>query len=329
MLDIKKGQAFVVLFGLAAFLVLIDSQCYNMKDACLPDFGSYVSAPNIYSDQNRLLDGLAQGHIDPEWKEKPGEVYGVIASKLFTNNYHTFSIISSVSLLFISYFLSYEITKSRIASIMGVVAITMSRTFLWYSDSIPYPDFWCTLFLLSLYPFKHKVIKPIAFAASFIMKAEALAFLPITFFREKDLKIRLVYIGIGIVTAAVSLSLNWVRSHGQLYIGNLQLPIVVFLVLTQDLWIIALFGPVAMATFYLWRRKVPWAGTLLGGMLWTLFFQYVLTLVTSYGAFSERMLPFIVFFGLCIALIISKKEMFIQWKPKTAYQKEAYLYVSG
>lgn len=329
MYDIKKGQALVLLGGLIAFLIVIDSQCYEMKDACLPDFGSFVSAPNVVSDQTWLLDGLAHGKINAEWKEKPGEVYGVIASNFFTGNYHTFSIISSAALMVVTFFLSYEITKNRLASILAVMVLTMSRTFLWYSDSIPYPDYWCTLFFLSLYPFKQKILKPVSFVASFVMKAQALAFLPLLFVNDKSKRNRLIYIGIGVVTAAVALVLKWARFSGQFNIGNLQPPYVVFEILLQDFWVICLFFPVAYLTFHLWRKQVSWAGTLLGGMLWSLFFQYVLALFTTYGAFSERMLPFIVFFALSCGLVISKKEMFIKWKPKTAYQKEAYLYVSG
>lgn len=325
-MDIKKGQALVILGGLIAFLFVVDSQCYNDKEACLPDFGSYVSAPNVISDQDWLLQGLANGTINPEWKEKPGEVMGVIASKAVTGNYHTFSIISSAALMVLTYFLGYEITKNRLAAVLGVAVLTMSRTFLWYSDSIPYPDFWCVLFFLSIYPFKHKIIKPVSFVTSFIVKAQALGFLPVTLVAEKDNRIRLTYIGIGILTGIVAYSLKWTRLSGQFNVGNLAPPYVVFEILLQDFWIICLFFPVSMATFYLWRKNVPWAGILLGGMLWSLFFQYILALFTTYGAFSERMLPFVVFFALSCGLVISNKDKFIKPKP---HIQEALNYVSG
>lgn len=296
------------------FLVVIDSQCFNDNNACLPDIGYVISAPNVISDQELLLGGFDNGTINSEWKEKPGEVYGVIASKILTGNYHTLSILSSISLLLVTWFLSYKISGNRLASIISVIVLDLSRTFLWYSDSIPYPGFWSVLFFMSLYPFKNKFIKPISYLASFVMKAQALAFLPITIFREKDKRIRVFYIVVGIAAATLASLLKWTRIDG-FNPHNLVPPYVVFEIILQDFWVIILFFPVSAILFYLYRQKVDWAGTILGGMLWSLFFQYVLALFTTYGAFSERMLPFIVFFALGVGLIISKKELLVKnWK---------------
>jgi len=309
--DIKKAQAAIVLAGLIAFLVVIDSQCYFDNEACLPDFGYTISAPNVLSDQDLLLTGFANHTINKEWKEKPGEVYGVIASKTLTGNYHTFSIVSSVALLLVTYALAVKITGNRLASIVAVLILDLSRTFLWYNDSIPYPGFYCVLFFMSLYPFKNKLIRPVAFLASFIMKAMSLAFLPITIVREKDKRVRIFYIVIGVLASGIAIGLNWVRSSG-INVGNIAPPYVVFEIILQDFWMIILFFPVSLTLFYLYRKKVDWAGTILGGLLWTLFFQYVLALFTSYGAFSERMLPFVVFFALGCGLIISKRELLLE-----------------
>jgi len=312
MKDIKKAQAGIILVGLIMFLIVIDSQCYFQNEACLPDFGYTISAPNVLSDQDLLLTGLANHTINKEWKEKPGEVYGVITSKILTGNYHTLSIVSSISLLLVTYALALKITSNRVSSILAVTIVDLSRTFLWYNDSIPYPGFYCVLFFVSLYPFKHKIIRPVAFVASFVMKAMSLAFLPITFLKEKDKKIRIFYIVIGVLASGIAIGLNWVRSTG-FNPGNLAPPYVVFEIILQDFWMIILFFPVSLTLFYLHRKKVDWAGTILGGLLWTLFFQYILALFTSYGAFSERMLPFVVFFALGCGLIVSKKELLI-WR---------------
>lgn len=310
MQDIKKPQAVIILVGLILFLLVIDSQCWFANEACLPDIGYVISAPNVVSDQDLLLKGLANGTINAEWKEKPGEVYGLIASEKLTGNYHTLPIISSVAMLVLTYLLTLKITSNRLASILSVVIVDLSRTFLWYSDSIPYPGFWCVLFFASLYPFQNKLIKPLAYLSSFIMKAQALAFLPITFIREKNKKIRLFYIGMGVLAAIAASLLKWTRIDG-FNPGNLAPPYVVFEIILQDFWMIILFFPVSAMLFYLYKQKVEWSGTILIGMVWSLFFQYILALFTTYGAFSERMLPFIVFFAMGCGLVVSKKELFI------------------
>lgn len=317
MKDIKQKQAIILLAGMILFLIVIDFQCWNSSEACLPDFGYVITAPNIVSDQNLLLDGLANGTINSEWKEKPGEVYGVIASKTLTGNYHTFSIISSITLLIVTYLLAFKITQNRMASIISVMVLDFSRTFLWYSDSIPYPGFWCVLFFMSLYPFKNKLIKPVSYLLSFVMKAQALAFLPLTIFRENDKRIKIFYIVLGVGAAGLASLLKWTRVDG-FNIHNLVPPYVVFEIILQDVWLIIGFFPLAAILFYLYRKKVDWAGTVLSGMIWSLFFQYGLALFTTYGAFSERMLPFVVFFALGVGLVISKKEMLLEkWRqPK-------------
>ena len=310
MKDIPKKTGIILLVGLVLFLLVIDSQCWNSSEACLPDLGYTISAPNVISDQDLLLKGLANDTINSEWKEKPGEVYGVIASKALTGNYHTFSILSSIAMLVMTYLLACKITGNRMAGIISVMVLDFSRTFLWYSDSIPYPGFWCVLFFLSLYPFKNKLVKPVAYLASFVMKAQALAFLPLTILRESDKRIKIFYIVIGIGAAGLASLLKWTRVDGFNY-HNLVPPYVVFEIILQDFWIIILTFPVCGLLFYLYRKKVDWSGTILVGMLWSLFFQYVLALFTTYGAFSERMLPFVVFFALGVGLIISKKEMLV------------------
>lgn len=311
MKDITKKQALILLSGFVFLLLIIDSQCWGSNNACLPDFGYVITAPNVVSDQELLLSGFANHTINSEWKEKPGEVYGLLASKALTGNYHTFSILSSVALLLVTYLLAFKITGNRMTSIISVMVLDLSRTFLWYSDSIPYPGFWSVLFFMSLYPFKNKLIKPISFITSFVMKAQALAFLPLTILQEKDKRIKIFYIVMGIGAAVLASVLKWTRVDG-FNPHNLVPPYVVFEIILQDFWLIIGVFPLGAVLFYLYRKKIDWAGTILGGMLWSLFFQYVLALFTTYGAFSERMLSFVVFFALGIGLIISKKDMLVE-----------------
>lgn len=311
MQDLKKAQALIVLFGLIAFLIVIDSQCYSYSEACLPDLGFVTTAPEVVSDQSILLKSFAHGEINKEWKEKLGAVYTILASKTLTGNYHTFPIISSIALLIVTYFFALKITSNRLASIVSVVILEFSRTFMWYSDDIAYPNFFMVFLLLSIYPFTRSWIKPIAFVTSFVFKAEALAFFPLTFIKEKDKRIRLVYIGIAIMVGAVAIALNWVRFDGSINTTNLLYPQIGLYLLDQDMWILSLLTPVTILLFYLRKHKVEWSGYLLLAMGYCLLFQYILPIFTSYNAYGYRMLPFVVFFALSVALIISKKEMLI------------------
>lgn len=322
MLELKKSQAIIVLAGLIMFLVVIDSQCYFHDDACLPDLGYVTTAPEVVSDQSILLKSFQHGEINKEWKEKLGAVYTLIGSKALTGNYHTFPIISSIALLIVTYFFTYRITSSYLSSIVAVVVLEFSKTFMWYSDDIAYPNFFMVMLLMSIYPFTKKFLKPICFVTSFIFKAEALAFLSLTFIKEKDKKIRLVYIGIAVLVGTVAISLNWVRFDGTINTINALYPQIGLYLLDQDMWLLSLLTPVTILLFYLRHKKVEWSGYILMSMGYCLLFQYILPIFTSYNAFGYRMLPFVVFFALGVGLIISKKEMLLQ---KLKGSKEAKL----
>ena len=312
MQDLKKSQAFIILAGLVMFLIVIDSQCYNYGDACLPDLGFVTTAPEVVSDPSILLKSFAHGEINKEWKEKLGAVYAIIASKTLTGNYHTFPIISSIALLVVTYFLAFKITSNRLASIISVGILEFSKTFMWYSDDIAYPNFFMTMLLLSIYPFTRSWIKPISFIAGFVFKVEALAFFPLTFIREKDTRIRLAYIGIALLVGTVAIALNWVRFDGTINTTNALYPQIGLYLLDQDMWVLSLLTPVTILLFYLRSKKVEWSGYLLLAMGYCLLFQYILPIFTSYNAYGYRMLPFVVFFALSVALIISKKDMLLQ-----------------
>ena len=312
MQDINKKQAIILLAGLIMFLVVIDSQCYSFEDTCLPDLGVITTAPTVTSDQSLLLKSFAHGEINKEWKEKLGAVYTILVSKIITGNYHTFSIASSITLLITLYFFSYKITSNRLSSLISVIILEFSKTFMWYSDSIAYPNFFMVMLLLSLYPFTKTWIKPISFIASFVFKAEALAFLPLVMIREKSKKIRLVYLGIALVVGSIVLALNWIRYDGTINTTNMLYPQIGLYLLDQDMWLLAILFPVTALLFYLRKQKVEWSGFILGAMGYCLLFQYVLPIVSTYNAFGYRMLPFVVFFAMGVALIVSKKDMLIQ-----------------
>lgn len=318
MYEVKKNQAFIILAGLVLFLIIIDSQCYSYYDVCLPDIGAVITAKNVTSDQSLLLSGFEHGEINKEWKEKLGAVYAILASKTLTGNYHTFPIISSVTLLLVTYFFSLKITQNRLASITSVLVLEISKTFMWYSDSIAYPNFFMVFLLLSIYPFTKSWLKPIAFITSFVFKAEALAFLPLTFIKEKDKRIRIAYLVIGAIVGVVALLLNWVRFDGTINTTNMLYPQIGLYLLDQDMWILSLLTPVTILLFILRKHKVEWSSYLLGSMGYCLLFQYLLPIFTTYNAFGYRMLPFVVFFAISTALIISKKEVLVKqfWKPK-------------
>lgn len=293
------------------FLIVIDSQCYSYQDACLPDLGFVTTAPQVTSDQSLLLKSFDHGEINKEWKEKLGAVYTLIASKTLTGNYHTFSIASSIALLIVTYMFTIKITSSRISGIIAVLVLEFSKTFMWYSDDIAYPNFFLVFFMLALYPIQRKMLKPLAFIISFIMKAEALAFVPLLLIKEKDKKIKIMYLAIIVLVGVVAISLNWIRFDGTINTTNMTYPFIGLFLLDQDMWLLSGFFPVVALLFVLKKFKVEWSGFLLVAMGYCLLFQYVLPIISSYNAYGYRMLPFVEFFAISVGLILSKKDLLL------------------
>lgn len=327
MLDLKKSEALIILGGLVTFLILIDSQCFNANDACLPDVGFVTTGPNVVSDDKILLDGLSHGYISPEWKEKLGEVYVVIASKTLTGNYHTFPLISSIGLLLMTYMFAYKITSNRLASVVGVGVLAFCKNFMWYSESLAYPTTWVVFFLIALYPWSRTWYRPLSFVISFILKAQALAMVPLLFVKEEKKLNKISYLGIAAVSIAIAVAFNWIRFYGSIHWSVLEYPAIGLYVLVADMWLLYALTPVVILLGMLWKRKVPWAKFLLISMGYMCLFTYLLPVFSTYNAFGYRMLPFEVFFALGVSLIIANYKLII--KKQSRLEMEAMHYVSG
>jgi len=105
------------------------------------------------------------------------------SSMVLFGYYSVIPFFASISLLILTYFFTYEITKKRFAGIVSMVILLQSNLFLTYDTTVSYTNFWILFFLLSLY-FVIKVwpLSPIAFLISIPSKALTAAFLPMLLF---------------------------------------------------------------------------------------------------------------------------------------------------
>ena len=138
---------------------------------------------------------------------------GYVSLKIF-DNVKVIPFLTSISLLLLTYFITYEITKKRFSGIVAFVILLQSGIFLHYDTGITYPNFWILFYLLSLYLiYKTWQISPLPYFASIPTKLLTIGFFPMTLlfiYRasiSKQTKIRLVIL-YGIIIVVGFLLLN-------------------------------------------------------------------------------------------------------------------------
>ncbi len=105
------------------------------------------------------------------------------SSMVLFGYYSVIPFFASISLLILTYFFTFEITKKRFAGIVSMVILLQSNLFLTYDTTVSYTNFWILFFLLSLY-FVIKVwpLSLVAYLISIPSKALTAVFLPMMLF---------------------------------------------------------------------------------------------------------------------------------------------------
>jgi len=105
------------------------------------------------------------------------------SSMIIFGHYTVIPFIASVSLLLLTYFFTYEISKKRFAGIIAMVILLQSNLFLTYDSTVSYTNFWIMFYLLSLY-LLNKVwpLSPVSYVLSIFSKALTVTFLPMSLF---------------------------------------------------------------------------------------------------------------------------------------------------
>ena len=112
--------------------------------------------PDYYERVKDWIDNYSFTKIDTEGYNAPGIggylhiMLGVISIQIF-DNVQVIPFLASVSLLVLTYFITFEITKKRFAGIIAFVILLQSGVFLHYDTGITYPNFWILLYLRQFY----------------------------------------------------------------------------------------------------------------------------------------------------------------------------------
>ncbi len=247
---------------------------------------------------------------------------GFISTQIF-DNVKVIPFLASISLLVLTYFITYEITKKRFAGIVAFVIVLQSGVFLHYDTGITYPNFWILLYLFSLYLiYKKWPVSPISFVLSIFTKMMTAAFLPMTLFFiyrssiSKQNKIRLVIFygiifGLGILFLHASSSSIGTSSSG--YDQNFD---------SHDFWggfnaihsslrfdpLVLLFMlPLIVGLFFKSRHGFRESDSITFLILGMILSALLIPAFGTIGTTPYRLVPLVVFFAMGVGVLLSKK----------------------
>jgi len=228
--------------------------------------------------------------------------------------------VASISLLIVTFFLTYQISHKRFSGIVALLIILQSHTFLFFDTVAVYENFWILFFLISLYLINRKwQLSPILYLLALFSKAFIFVFFLSTIFyiyrarisSRKKIWAMCSYGGVILIILAVFSFgdsvygdiINISDSEFFLALNTLGYT------LRYDVFIILSLLPVTIGLFFTSRRGFLQADSILVLILTSLLAGPFISMLTEfYFVLPYRFLPLIVFVAIGIGVFLSKKN---------------------
>ena len=228
--------------------------------------------------------------------------------------------VASISLLIVTFFLTYQISHKRFSGIVALLIILQSHTFLFFDTVAVYENFWILFFLISLYLINRKwQLSSILYLLALFSKAFIFVFFLSTIFyiyrarisSRKKIWAMCSYGGVILIILTVFSFgdsvygdiINISDSEFFLALNTLGYT------LRYDVFIILSLLPVTIGLFFTSRRGFLQADSILVLILTSLLAGPFISMLTGfYFVLPYRFLPLIVFVAIGIGVFLSKKN---------------------
>ena len=228
--------------------------------------------------------------------------------------------VASISLLIVTFFLTYQISHKRFSGIVALLIILQSHTFLFFDTVAVFENFWILFFLISLYLINRKwQLSPILYLLALFSKAFIFVFFLSTIFyiyrarisSRKKIWAMCSYGGVILIILTVFSFgdsvygdiINISDSEFFLALNTLGYT------LRYDVFIILSLLPVTIGLFFTSRRGFLQADSILVLILTSLLAGPFISMLTGfYFVLPYRFLPLIVFVAIGIGVFLSKKN---------------------
>jgi len=248
----------------------------------------------------------------------------VKSSVFIFNNYRIVPFLETVSLLVVTYFVTFEITKKRLSGVIAVGVLTQSNIFLVFDSLATYSNDWTLFYLLSIYLIIKKwSLSPVSYIASIFGKPLTATFFPMTLFfifrseieRRKKFYLLISYVGLAVVSGAVLL-LSKADIGGGILTTGLNFISTDFwsgftvwaLQMRYESWFLLFILPLTVGLFLTARNGNPYADAVLFLIAGISLAMPLMTAFTTFNLHPYRFTPLIVFFAIGIGTLFSQKS---------------------
>jgi len=204
--DLENSEILAILLGIFTFYIVFSipelyvDECEGFGH-CF-DFDRRMGRLYVWNTDNFFTDFRHSLHFG----------LLVFSNEIF-GNYKVLVLVSSTSLILISYLFTKKITGKRYAGVLAIGVLLGSKIFYTYDTSVTYPSFWSTFYILSLYLIvKKPYLSILPYFLSIPMKMLTILYLPanlafIAFLNiDKKSKIKQILIYVSIISLIVGIA---------------------------------------------------------------------------------------------------------------------------
>ena len=320
-LNFEISKRITVILGIIIFVFYIGFSVNELsinEDGQFPDYGILKTALQIWpsTESDDIYVQIQNYH----------HVRMVLlgTSLEIFQNIKILPFVASISLLIVTFFLTYQISHKRFSGIVALLIILQSHTFLFFDTVAVYENFWILFFLISLYLINRKwQLSSILYLLALFSKAFIFVFFLSTIFyiyrarisSRKKIWAMCSYGGVILIILAVFSFgdsvygdiINISDSEFFLALNTLGYT------LRYDVFIILSLLPVTIGLFFTSRRGFLQADSILILILASLLAGPFISMLTGFYLqqvliLPYRLLPLIVFVAIGIGVFLSKKN---------------------
>ena len=320
-LNFEISKRITVILGIIIFVFYIGFSVNELsinEEGQFPDYGILKTALQIWPS-TESDDIYVQ-----EQNSRYVRMLLLVSSIEIFQNIKILPFVASISLLIVTFFLTYQISHKRFSGIVALLIILQSHTFLFFDTVAVYENFWILFFLISLYLINRKwQLSSILYLLALFSKAFIFVFFLSTIFyiyrarisSRKKIWAMCSYGGVILIILTVFSFgdsvygdiINISDSEFFLALNTLGYT------LRYDVFIILSLLPVTIGLFFTSRRGFLQADSILILILASLLAGPFISMLTGFYLqqvliLPYRLLPLIVFVAIGIGVFLSKKN---------------------
>lgn len=172
--EVSRKVAIIVIIILLGLYVVLTIPELNQKE---------IDTWKDWEFVEPFIKDFPDGEGSPQLKALYVKNFLLFSSLTVFQNVKLLPFFASISLIFVTYLLTVQISQKRFAGLVAMAVLLQSHTFLRYDTTATYENFWTLFYVLSLYLiYKKWQFSPLVFLASIFSKPLTVAFLPMTLF---------------------------------------------------------------------------------------------------------------------------------------------------